>query len=299
MFIATAGGATIRLGAVEVQLIEKELATDFIKEKQSKVPEARQELETAQSDYESFAERTANELKPMKERLEQLLAENRRLRDAAEADHRRLLDAYWRAMDQGKMPLSQKLSSDTGLQCGILWTKAAALLYRPGEALSYPHLFRGRVYPVAEIPSVKRWREFVDGSTRDWPNLLGEIQVRRDAADRTKADKKSRIATAESHLANLTTRELLIADFSAVATTKANTDADGNFSLTYPRSKKLTIFAKARRTALGAGLERTQEEYFWLVDAPVDPKGARVLLNNNNLVEVDPDGYFRQLASAE
>ena len=42
--------------------------------------------------------------------------------------------------------------------------------------------------------------------------------------------------------------------------------------------------------------ESESEKYSWLVDAPLGSKGVRVLLNNNTLTEVDPDGYLRQPA---
>ena len=35
------------------------------------------------------------------------------------------------------------------------------------------------------------------------------------------------------------------------------------------------------------------ETYYWLIDAPSGSKAAQILLSNNNLVFVDPDGYFK------
>lgn len=332
VFIATGGGMSVRLGAVEVQVIEKQQATDFIRKRQSEVPAAKQKMEKAQRDYHSYVEAISKELKPLEEQLEQLRAENTRLRDAAYADHRRLAQAEMALVAAGShqspqgTPLtrtkqadspaeraamvqkaknaaamaalqrsnSKKQADDAGLQCGILWTKAVELFYGPGEALSYPALYKDKTYPAGEILAVKRWREFIDASTKAWPNLRGEIQVRRETRERTKAEKESNIAAATSHLASVTTSDLLIADFSPVAIAKANTDADGNFSIAWPRNKKFAILARAERATLSES-----EKYCWLVDAPVDPKGARILLNNNNLVQVDPDGYFKPQLRAE
>ena len=336
VFIATQGGAAIRLGAVEVQLIEKQQVTDYIQKKRSEIPAARQEIETAQADCDSFVEFVSNELKPMEEQLEHLRALNARFRDAAEADRIRLAGALSPVMRQresssfGKArPLSpspqkkagsplemaakaqfrrtqqvkdavelsalqeqradnREIARDVSLQCSILGKKAANLFDGTRWATSDAAAYRERANFVGEIPSVKSWREFIDASEKAWPNLRSQIQALREAKERTKAAKESNIAAAKSHLASLTINAFLIADYSPVPIAKANTDADGNFSITYPRNNKYAMFANAQRATLSES-----EIYYWLIDAPVDPRGARVLLNNNNLVQVDPGGYFK------
>jgi hypothetical protein len=35
------------------------------------------------------------------------------------------------------------------------------------------------------------------------------------------------------------------------------------------------------------------EKYYWLVDAPSGVEKAQLYLSNNNLVWIDPDGYFK------
>jgi hypothetical protein len=77
-----------------------------------------------------------------------------------------------------------------------------------------------------------------------------------------------------------------LSDFSPPPILKVNTDADGNFSIVCPTSGRFSIFAITQRTEDG-------EKYCWLIDAPNQSIPARVLLNNNNLVEIDPDGYFK------
>ena len=77
-------------------------------------------------------------------------------------------------------------------------------------------------------------------------------------------------------------------DFSPVIIQKTLSDADGKFSLNYPRNKMFAIFAHAQRMVL----DKT-ETYYWLVDAPTNVETAQIFLSNNNLVFVDPDGYFK------
>ena len=87
VFIATSGGMSVRLGAVEVRVIEKQQAIDFIRKRRSEIPAAKQELEKAQRDYNSSVEAMSEELKPLEAQLEQLRAEKTRLRDAGHADN--------------------------------------------------------------------------------------------------------------------------------------------------------------------------------------------------------------------
>jgi hypothetical protein len=76
-------------------------------------------------------------------------------------------------------------------------------------------------------------------------------------------------------------------DFSPVVVQKTISDADGKFSFVYLRNKSFAVFASAQRMVL----DKT-EKYYWLVNAPANADSVQLFLSNNNLVEVDPDGYF-------
>jgi hypothetical protein len=82
--------------------------------------------------------------------------------------------------------------------------------------------------------------------------------------------------------------ETYFTNFSPVVINKALTDADGKFSLSYPRDKTFALFAKAERL-----VGDKKEIYYWLVSAPPDGETAQIFLSNNNLITVDPDGYFK------
>jgi hypothetical protein len=90
-------------------------------------------------------------------------------------------------------------------------------------------------------------------------------------------------------------------DFLPDAVQKTVSDADGKFSFTYLRDKPSTIYAMARRTVPdefidGIGNRHNIsgiEEYYWLVDAPTNSETTQIFLSNDNLVFVDPDGYFK------
>ena len=134
-------------------------------------------------------------------------------------------------------------------------------------------------------------------------NKLHDAELLLNAAKSDLTKAQSSLAAAKSHLATLEshkneppivtkpTVDDYFYGFTPTVIKKANTDADGNFSLTYPCNKRFTIFARAGRTTLSE-----HEKYIWLIDAPVKPESTRqLLLNNNNLIEVDPDGYFKTI----
>jgi hypothetical protein len=133
--------------------------------------------------------------------------------------------------------------------------------------------------------------EFQANKVHDAESLL-------NAAKSHLTETQSSLAAAKSHLETIKNEPPFVPnpptvddyfnDFTPTVVKKANTDADGNFSLTYPRNKRFTIFARAERATLSE-----HEKYFWLIDAPVKTEAGWVLLNNNNLIEVDPDGYFK------
>ena len=99
--------------------------------------------------------------------------------------------------------------------------------------------------------------------------------------------ERRRDAAKEKHDENFPTGEDYFVDFSPAVVQKTFSDAEGRFSLTYSRDKSFALYAKAQRTVLNE-----TERYYWLVNAPTNSESAQVFLSNNNLVFVDPDGFF-------
>jgi hypothetical protein len=79
-----------------------------------------------------------------------------------------------------------------------------------------------------------------------------------------------------------------LVNFSPNAVQKSLTDADGKFSLRYPRDRAFAIFAVAERS-----VGTNTEKFCWLVNAPTGVESAQILLSNHNLVTLDPDNYFK------
>jgi hypothetical protein len=80
--------------------------------------------------------------------------------------------------------------------------------------------------------------------------------------------------------------ESYLSDFYPTYIQKTMTDADGRFSMSYPKNRTFTIYAVGQRNTLNR-----MEHYTWLVDAP-KANQDEFYLSNNNLATVDPDGYF-------
>ncbi len=124
------------------------------------------------------------------------------------------------------------------------------------------------------------------------PPPPSQLQIK---LSKTEADLEQNLTNAQLRLANASARlndypagESYFADFSPPIIQKKLTDADGRFSFSYPRNSAFTIFAKAERMV---GIK--SEKYYWLVDAPNNVESAQLFLSNNNLVFIDPDGYFK------
>jgi hypothetical protein len=127
----------------------------------------------------------------------------------------------------------------------------------------------------AEIASLKQ--EFAvakDAVSLDWGN--------------TARAENDRLRVAVIKLKNSQAAENYFVDFFPLATQTTHSDADGKFSFVYPRDKPFTIYASANRRTL-----KGFENYYWLINAPTNAEMLQVFLSNNNLVYVDPDGYFK------
>lgn len=118
---------------------------------------------------------------------------------------------------------------------------------------------------------------------------LNNSERRLSASLSSLASTKLRAQKIEGHppIAHTPTLSELFERFAPPVAVSTETDANGTFSLTYSRHKKYTLFVHAERaTPLGV------EQYFWLVDAPSASAAASVLLDNNDMVNMDPDGYL-------
>ena len=118
--------------------------------------------------------------------------------------------------------------------------------------------------------------------------ILLPAMTNRDSLLTALATTRTNLELAEIAQKTFPTADDWFAGFSPNIFLKATTDADGKFSLAYPDEIPFVLLAKAQRTI---GTET--EEYFWLINAPTNSETPTVFLSNNNLVYDDPDGFFK------
>jgi hypothetical protein len=128
-----------------------------------------------------------------------------------------------------------------------------------------------------------RFDEDLSRAKSKFSELSQETHLERQIIEAQSRQDKVKLTLAAYPLA-----ESYFANFSLPAVQKTLTDADGRFSINYTRDSSLTIFAKAERV-----IGTKTEKYFWLVDAPTNSESAQIFLSNQNLVHIDPDGYFK------
>lgn len=273
IFIVTRGADNVKLGAVEVLLIEKTHVTDFLQKRQPVV-----ELELASR--------------------QQALADAKRNVENARADYD-LFEAnkpdLWRNGHNNSFLLNSFFKTypdyDTiKSQVTKLWQQSDALfkqskqMQQQAEANGY-------------VPTGANFDRYIaiNNSAFQLHEKAGSIlETMNDFVKQVETAKKHNLDTAESSEVeaerisqNSPTVEDYLLSFSPNIAQKTLTDADGKFSFAYPRSKSFTIFATAQR----AVADKT-EKYYWLVNAPSNAETAQVFLSNNNLAFVDPDSYF-------
>jgi hypothetical protein len=340
VFIATSGRENIRLGAVEVLLIERQQVTNYLQKRQAvnsdkKKLATRAMLETRQRDVanaesqvktcqnnvaneEQNVEDAQKQFDPVKKEYEQFMATQPLLTNAVYVKIKK--DITFRTQiipsqqqtitfleeEVNKPYLPQTWVQDyngvngtSGHWAGA--TQAEQLIEKQAVGKRLTDAKNDLDNTYARINADQQALEKIENGVDEFQaNKLHDAESLLNAAKSRLTQAQSRLDAAKSHLETIKNKPPFVPTpptvddyfygFTPTAVKKANTDADGNFSLTYPCNKRFTIFARAERAILSE-----HEKYFWLIDAPVKTEAGRVLLNNNNLIEVDPDGYFKTI----
>jgi hypothetical protein len=280
VFIATQGGDNVKLGDVEILLIEKSQASDFLKQKQplfesetasrqKEFLDAKETFEKVQSDYDLFT------------------AENKNKGFSTDCDDHKFLTNNLFATDTNCIKI--KSQAETFLRQADALGRYALQLNAQQE--------RAEAQGNYETSEALKMREYaVDGQEEKAETDANVLLEQLDKVVMSiKAEKYKRLEAlgnqfghAKQMLTSFPSCEDYLADFSPIVIQKTLSDADGKFSFTYPRNQLLTIYTSAQRSILN----RT-ERYYWLIDAPTNADTVQVFLSNNNLVYADPDGYFK------
>jgi hypothetical protein len=264
-FIVTQSAENIKLGDVEILLIEKQQAVEFLQTKQSAIESEvafrQQELTSVENAFHS-AEKIQTDLTNSTyntnvdhakikaehdDLLSQCMALNRKDESLRDARKETKDDASFAATE-----IQMKAVEDELFQK----TRERESLRKTLDRIEYDFLTKKSA-------------------------MLAEQNGKLEAA-------QSRLTIARARCANFPAGEDYFKDFLPAIVKKTLTDADGKFSFAYVGNKAFTIFATAQRAVLGQ-----TERYYWLINAPASAETAPIFLSNNNLVSADPDGYFK------
>ena len=259
-FIVTRGGENIKLGLVEVQLIERDAVKEYIQKKQ---PAIDAEIASRQRDYE-FARNL-------------LIATNK--------------------VDVGDDPyLGLAVIEETNYLAILKLIKirqdelteeqnAGQELRRRADSSRESYESRIRMGLVTSHLQVLLDENALEQNGYRQDHIASDI---RKLSERIGPIEAS-VVKAENQLNATPNAEIYFENISQTFFgQKTVTDADGKFSFSYPPDKKFTIFAHAERL-----VGDKPEKYYWLVNAPSGVEKAQLFLSNNNLVFTDPDGYFK------
>jgi hypothetical protein len=148
-----------------------------------------------------------------------------------------------------------------------------------------------RALNAAIAALTREWDEYHKGNYPKPMSYLQELAQARDRADVTRTKRQGELQRANEALAALRGRrspepqrptldptEVYLMDLPPVLA-RAQTDADGEFSIKVPREGKFVLVARAERQVLGQN-----ERYLWMVRMPEEAKaGTKVLMSNETM----------------
>jgi len=224
VFIVTRGADNVKLGAVEVLLIEKPQVTDFLQKKQPAI--------------------------------ESVIASRQQALATAKEDAQKAQAAFDWFLTKGR-PAPDADFVRINAQIDVILKQEAAL-NRQFYSLDAQYDLAKRADNSARADALLEQEEAIIQTMKqkgaEAALLLekGKDALRRADAEETNKFEvaKSRVVSAEAQLENSPTAEDCLADFLPVVFEKTLTDADGKFSFAYPCDKALTIFASAQRAVL-------------------------------------------------
>jgi hypothetical protein len=298
VFIVTQGRDNIKLGAVEVVLIEKQQVIDFLRKRQSaidaQIKTRQQELANARQGIETAKAKAQSATSALDSAIAAVPTSTEYLQIQGQKDALASQDVN---LEQQEERLRSRLLS-LGVSGNVerAQNEPALIVDRGGF---FPTYVKGQAVAIFDqFTAVQKALSDHHESEQEFESQLRTIQNRVDYEERPKVTAaENAITEAESHAVQLqvalgrfpTADDYFSGLFAAVSVAQTTlTDADGKFSMACPRGKAFTLFATAERVVFGS-----TETYYWLIDAPTGTASTQILLNNNNLAEVDPDGYFK------
>ena len=165
---------------------------------------------------------------------------------------------------------------------------------------------RPHAVPTGEPVQFTAWRSYLDAAKGELSETTAQVRLleqKKESSEsqlseiehQAEAAQKNRISMAKArvekangvvsnYFANLD--NLVFEDFPVATALKTDSDADGKFTVSYPRTKAYAVFVKAEWKSGGENLT-----YYWLVDAPPNPTSS-LNLSNTKMIDADPHRLF-------
>jgi hypothetical protein len=244
VFIVTQGAENVKMGAVEIVLIEKQQVTDFLRQRQAGIDSERQ---TRKLSIDVAKREVVAETMQLCRTWREVITEN----------------GMGSAGESAKTALDKILTGAVQLNSENLAGITEAL-----EELSAAR----KVTLISPYSLTYNW------------NMSDEARRKLDAADAAVKEAQSHAANLGEALDRFPTADDYLSGLLAAVSVarRSMTDADGRFSIACPRRKAFMLYANAQRKIPSEYGTHT-EEYYWLVDAITDTGNAQIFLSNNNL----------------
>jgi hypothetical protein len=292
VFIVTQGADNVKLGAVEIILIEKGQVIDHLHERQVAIDDqirtkkmafndALDAIATAKSNIETATDNLQAAVVRSESSAEYLRIQAQKdalsRTNAALSDQEGLLEAQLKACG----------ISDPSDFFGALPSYGVLVRQQTQQSLRDQGVDVRRVIPLlSQYKKISEALQAGESDAFEKQQQLEKILAHAGDEERPKlgaaqnayniADSKA--ASLREGLNQMPTIDDYLLGFQPVVIRKTLTDADGRFSIGCPRRKAFMLYAKAQRTTL-----QGTEYYYWLVDAPANSDAAQVILSNGNL----------------
>lgn len=261
VFIATAGGTSFKLGAVEIQLIDKKQVVEFLSKQRAA--------------FDLKIQSQKKKLIAIKADIEKAKVEARKAQ--VEFDFY-VQSKAWRTSEAYTNAEAEIVRCTDGIAA---WDKQISILNNKRDFMGVRAAVGARTSFVFKSTKAQNDLDEIERAA------IRSAEGQNNARQSVLLSLEAKVATINNSINTPPLPDDYLSGFSPTTTQKTITDADGNFSISYLRNEQFTIYSRAQRAVMD-----NTEKYCWLINAPSGIETGRVSLNNQNLAEFDPDGYF-------
>jgi hypothetical protein len=327
-FVVTTAGVNVKLGDVEIQVVEAAKAKDLFKRSQdtvrSQLAALKQELATAQdtlkeaqrvsqdlavsTQYQTNAEyiqltddrdRLAKQLDVLMPGREKWASQNARFAGAANVAVGKIEagSGDWLYIER------QTLVSNLRLEISVLETRAKQVFDPKGPPAVDAPALNIPLSSSDEIPELKAWRRFLDQAEAGIRMIMSKTSAKRQElavlderlTELRSGKYKLALSQADAASSKVAAAKKQLEGFPALATLFALFTPSAKASTRTDSEGAFTLtYPRKGDFLIYARAQRTTldsvERYYWMVAAPKAEKVEKLILSNHNMISIEPDG---------